>query len=98
MPKPGDFSIVVDGSNRPRCIIRTLQVQVKPIHDVDEQFAWDEGEGDRSLKWWLSAHKRYFTRQGAREGFIVDDGIEVVLQRFEVVWPPQLADSTEAHS
>lgn len=92
LPRPGGFSIVVDGSKTPRCIIRTLQVEIKPMRDVDASFAWDEGEGDRSLAWWMSAHTRYFTRQGVREGFSVDDGTEVVLERFEVVWPPEFAD------
>jgi uncharacterized protein YhfF len=32
--------------------------------DVDEQFAYDEGEGDRSLAYWREAHKCYFTRLG----------------------------------
>jgi uncharacterized protein YhfF len=93
LPKPGDFSVVVDGRNKPRCIIRTTQVEIKPLRDVDERFAWDEGEGDRSLEGWMSGHIQYFKRQGAREGFSVDDSIEVVLERFEVVWPPESVDA-----
>jgi uncharacterized protein YhfF len=30
--------------------------------EVDEQFAFDEGEGDRSLAYWRGAHQRYFAR------------------------------------
>ncbi len=90
MPKPGDFSVVIDGKSSPLCIVRTLQVDVKPLRDVDESFARDEGGGDRSLDWWRSAHARYFKRQGAREGFAFDDGTEVILERFEVVWPLEL--------
>jgi uncharacterized protein YhfF len=92
LPKSGDFSIVIDGHRRPRCIIRIVNVDIKAMRDVDARFAWDEGEGDRSLAWWMSAHTRYFARQGAREGFAVDGDTEVVLERFEVVWPPELAD------
>src|SRR5579864_7132534 len=79
LPAPGDLGIVVDGNNAPRCIVQTVQVDVKPMREVDERFAWDEGEGDRSLVWWRSAHTRYFRRQGAREGFAVDEATEVVL-------------------
>jgi uncharacterized protein YhfF len=92
VPKPGNFSVIIDGKNSPCCIIQTLQVDIKPLRDVDESFAWDEGGGDRSLEWWRSAHARYFKRQGAREGFAVDDGTEVILERFEVVWPLELSD------
>jgi len=92
IPKPGQFSVIIDGGNSPRCIIQTRQVDIKPLCGVDESFAWDEGGGDRSLEWWRSAHIRYFKRQGAREGFAVDDDTEVILERFEVVWPPELSD------
>ena len=92
LPKTGDLSILLDGRNTPRCITKTLEVQVKPIREVDERFARDEGGGDRSLQWWMSARTRYFKRQGMRAGFSVDANTEVVLERFEVVWPPEFAD------
>jgi uncharacterized protein YhfF len=96
VPKPGDFSIVLDGRGTPRCILRTLDVEIKAMGEVGASFAWDEGEGDRSLAWWRSAHVRYFKRQGARDGFEVDDATMVVLERFEVVWPPEFADRRDA--
>lgn len=96
VPEQGDLNVILDGNNVPRCIIRILQVQVKPMRDVDEHFAWDEGEGDRSLAWWMAAHTRYFTKQGVREGFTFSDSTELVLQRFEVVWPLELADQPSA--
>ena len=92
LPRVGDLSIVVDGDDTPRCIIRVVQVEIKEMRNVDAQFAWDEGEGDRSLAYWQSAHKAFFARQALRAGFDVDDDAEVVLERFEVIWPPQLAD------
>jgi hypothetical protein len=44
----------------------------------------------------LDAHRRYFGRQAAREGFVMHDGIETVFERFEIVWPPELADRRQA--
>jgi uncharacterized protein YhfF len=92
LPKVGDFGVVIDGTDTPRCILRTVQVEIKPLRDVDARFAWDEGGGDRSLEWWMSAHVRYFKRQAAHDGFTVNGDTEVVLERFEVVWPPEFAD------
>ena len=43
------------------------------VIEVDDAFAWDEGEGDRSRAFWLDAHRRYFARQAAREGFAMHD-------------------------
>jgi uncharacterized protein YhfF len=47
IPKPGDFVMMLDGEGRPRFIWRTTEVTIKPLSQVDEAFAWDEGEGDR---------------------------------------------------
>jgi uncharacterized protein YhfF len=85
-PRAGDFVVWLDSSGNARCITRTTEVEVKPLSNVDDEFAWIEGEGDRSRSWWLDAHRRYFARQAEREGFAMDDGIETVFERFEVVW------------
>ena len=68
MPKPGDLVMMLDGEGRRRFIWRATEVTVKPLSQVDEAFAWDEGEGDRTREWWLDAHRRYFARQGAERG------------------------------
>jgi uncharacterized protein YhfF len=92
MPQPGDFVIMLNGVGRPRFIWRTTEVAIKPLSEVDEAFAWDEGEGNRTRDWWLDAHRRYFARQATREGFEMDDEILTVFERFEVVWPLDSAD------
>ena len=53
VPQAGDFVVFVDGGGRPRCIWRTTGVIVKPFIDVDDAFAWDEGERERTRDWWL---------------------------------------------
>ena len=50
---------------------------------VDDRFAWDEGEGDRSLAYWRRVHIDAF----ASGGYPVDDSTPLVLERFELVWP-----------
>lgn len=92
MPREGGHFVVIDGSARPRCVCRTTEVRVKPFAETDAAFAWDEGEGDRSLQDWLKSHGEYFARQAAREGFVMHDEMETILERFTVVWPPEFAD------
>ena len=94
VPQAGDFVVFVDGGGRPRCIWRTTGVIVKPFIDVDDAFAWDEGEGDRTRDGWLSTHRAYFSVQARRESFKMCDTIETVFERFEIVWPPGVADPT----
>lgn len=95
LPKVGDYVVVVDGEGAPCCIWRTVEIVVKPLDAVDEGFAWDEGEGNRTREWWLDAHREYFGRQAACEGFTMHDNIETVLERFEIVWPLSAADRTD---
>ena len=83
MPTPGDLSVILDGAGTPVCVIRTTSVEVRRFGDVDEAFAWDEGEGDRTLAWWRRAHIWFFEQQGAH----VDYDTPVVLERFELLYP-----------
>jgi uncharacterized protein YhfF len=87
LPAPGDYGVVVDGHGVPLCVVHTTRVDILPFQDVDEQFAFDEGEGDRTLQSWRAIHRRYFEREGNREGFEFSDALEVVCERFDVVWP-----------
>ncbi len=91
-PVLGGFVVLLDGADRPRAIWRTIELRTGPLNSVDEQFAWDEGEGDRTRDWWLEAHRRFFGRRAAEQGFQMHDEIETVFERFEIVWPPEIAD------
>lgn len=83
LPEVGGYSVILDGAGEPICIIRTTRVDTLPFGEVDEEFAWVEGEGDRSLAYWREAHIRFF----AGEGTPVSDDDLVVLERFDLVWP-----------
>jgi uncharacterized protein YhfF len=87
LPEVGDRCGVLGGDGSPLAIVRTTDVRVGPLSSVDDSFAWDEGEGDRTRAWWLDAHTRYFTRQCDRLGVRFSDDIGVVFERFELVWP-----------
>jgi len=82
MPQVGDLGVIVDGRGRPLCVVRTTGVEVRRFGDVDAEFAWTEGEGDRSLAFWRAAHIRFF----AEGGEPVSEDTEVVLERFELLW------------
>jgi len=61
---PGERWIVRDGRGEPRCVIETSEVTYRRFNEVDAAFAYDEGEGDRSLAYWRDAHRAYFGRLG----------------------------------
>jgi uncharacterized protein YhfF len=86
LPEPGAYSVVLDGRGEPGCIIKTAEVEVKRFDQVDARFAWDEGEGDRTLETWRKWHRRCFARQCAGWGIAFEERMPVVLERFELVW------------
>lgn len=92
LPRIGGHWIVTDGSRTPRVVLRSVELRLGPLSSVDEQFAWDEGEYDRTLESWLEGHRRYFRRRCEELGLEFSDDIEVCFERFRVVWPPDLAD------
>ncbi len=83
MPTRGAYSVVLDGSGGPVCVIRTTEVDIRPFGEVDDAYAWDEGEGDRSLAFWRQAHIDFF----AQNGHSIEDDTLVVLERFDLLWP-----------
>jgi len=50
--RPGDLWIVLAGPDEPVCIIETTKVRVIHYDKVPEGYAWEGGEGDRSLGQW----------------------------------------------
>jgi uncharacterized protein YhfF len=87
VPEPGDHSVVLDGRGRAVAVIRTTEARVRPLSAVDEAFAWDEGEGDRTLVTWMADHTAFFTRRCADLGLEFSLDLPVVFLRFEKVWP-----------
>lgn len=87
LPRVGDRFLVLGGDGQPLAVVRTAHVRVGPLSSVDDRFAWDEGEGDRTRDWWLEAHTGFFTRQCAAMNLTFSEDIPVVFERFELVWP-----------
>jgi uncharacterized protein YhfF len=86
LPEPGTISIATDGAGRARAVLRTTEVRIGPLTSVDESFAWDEGEGDRTREWWLAAHQEFFRRYLPTIGADFDPAVATVFERFEVLF------------
>lgn len=90
VPAEGSCWVVTDGGGEARVVLQTVQIRVGRLDSVDEAFAYDEGEGDRTLVWWLDAHRGYFRRNLPELTDV--DALSTVFERFRVVWPPEFAD------
>jgi uncharacterized protein YhfF len=79
-PVVGRRDVVLDGQGRRAAVIETVEVTVRRFDEVDEAFAYDEGEGFRTLADWRSGHQGYFERNG---GFSPD--MDLICERFRLV-------------
>jgi len=77
---PGERWMVLDGRGEPRCVIESTEVSYRRYTEVDAAFAYEEGEGDRSLTYWRAAHRRYFGRQGK-----FSEDMMLMCERFRLV-------------
>ena len=71
-----------DGAGRALAVLETTELTQRRFEHVDAAFAFDEGEGDRSLDHWRRVHREYFTRKGQYA-----DDMLLYCERFEVVEP-----------
>ncbi|WP_434922535.1 ASCH domain-containing protein [Glutamicibacter sp. PAEs-4] len=94
LPEPGGHWIACDSTGAPALILRTTAVRLAAFDEVDENFAYAEGEDERTLAGWRREHGKYWRRTQAAAGQAWQPqdthrpGHRVVLERFEVAWPP----------
>lgn len=87
MPEVGDYNIILDGKGKPAAIIRTTSVEIKPFNEVEEAYAYSEGEDNRTLDSWKREHWKYWTRKGQKLGFVMKEDLLVICENFELVYP-----------
>ena len=88
IPKPGDYSVILDSADNAICVIRDTSVSVVPFKDVDENHARREGEGDMTLDYWRRAHRECFSQWMDEAGKKFTDDTLIVLEKFELVFKP----------
>ncbi len=88
-PRVGDFSIVLDGSGAPVFVTETLEMRIIPFDEVDAAFAYDYGEGDRTLEWWRDAMWEYYEQQALASGHSASKDLPLMCERLRVVFVPE---------
>ena len=85
LPKPGELSIILNGEGLPMCLIETTEVRVVPFDQVDAQFAYEEGEDDRTLESWRKEHWKFFSRYLVQLDRQPEMDMPLVCERFRVL-------------
>lgn len=86
-PSIGDYTVITDFEENPMCIIQTIEINVLPFDEVDEEYAFVEGEGDKSLDYWREGHRRFFTIDAAENGLEFNEKSLVICQKFKLLFP-----------
>ena len=84
----GDEHVVLDGAWTPVAVIRTTELSERRFCDVDEAFAYDYGEGDRTLTWWREHVFAWYANQCRELGIEPTEEMPLLCERFEVVYAP----------
>lgn len=89
LPHVGAIELIVDGTGAPLCIIELTEVAIKPFNSVDERFAFEYGEGDRTLAFWLQDNWDFHSQWCRQIGREPSQTMPIVFQRFRVLYPPK---------
>jgi uncharacterized protein YhfF len=87
LPPLGNLSVVENGRRAPVCVVRTTWIEVIRFNDVDAQFAYEYGEGDRTLEGWRKMFLTYYSSACAVLGREMSTDAPLVCERFRVLYP-----------
>lgn len=86
LPKKGDYWTVLDAASQPRCILKTVKVEICPFLEVGSHVAVAEGEGDLTIEYWRKVHREFFEPLLESWGITDLDKEEVVTEFYEMVY------------
>ena len=87
LPPLGNFSVVENGQRVPVCIVKTTWIEIVRFDDVDARFAFEYGEGDRTLEDWRKMFWDYYSNACAALGREMSPDAPLVCERFCVIFP-----------
>ncbi len=86
LPEVGQLIVVTNWDKVPQCIIETTSVETKKFNEVSPEFAFEEGEGDKSLEFWRKVHWKFFSDECEHLGRKPNQEMPIILERFKVVY------------
>ena len=85
-PVAHGYAVLTEHDRTPRAVVRTRSIEVRAFDEVDAQYAWEEGEGDRALATWRADHWEFFSRECALLDRAPRPDMRVILERFELLF------------
>ena len=85
-PIENGFSVVTNFEGSPLCIIQTTEIRRLFFKEVDAEFAFDEGEGDQTLRYWREIHRQYFTKEAKEFNLEFNENSLIACERFKLLF------------
>ena len=85
MPKIGDYTMVTDFYGNPCCVLKCTGVIIEPVNEITEDVAKQECQGD--LAAWQAKKVEEFQTLSKRASFHYNEGLPVLMEQVEVVYP-----------
>ena len=86
LPQIGDLYIITNWNGQAKAIIQTTKVEQVPFKDITREYAYIEGEGDKSLDYWKKVHWDYYSREMKAKGKEPTEDMIIVCEYFKTVW------------
>jgi uncharacterized protein YhfF len=84
--KLGDKSIVLDSQNNPVCITETVEIFIRPFNEVEADFVYHYGEGDRSMNFWNKNMWEYYQEECRALGRVAEEDMPMICQVFKLIY------------
>lgn len=86
IPYEGLYNVILNGKGEAKAIIKTTSIEIIPFKEVPAEFAYLEGEGDRSLAYWRNVHEAFFKREFMQIEEEFNENMLVVCEKFKLVY------------
>jgi uncharacterized protein YhfF len=85
MPHINQYSVITDFYGEAKCIVKTINIDIVAYDKVTAAFAFKEGEGDQSLKYWQDVHWKYFENYLKPFNKTMTEDALLVCEEFELI-------------
>jgi uncharacterized protein YhfF len=85
IPFVGGLSVLLDGSQKPRGIVETTDIEIMPFAAITEEMARAYGEGERTVEWWRRVMGEYYRASASRHTMAFTGDTLLIWEWFIVV-------------